>query len=582
MILNKLQPREALNKAYLKVKPNVETIREFKDNLSKLISLINESKSEEFHKNLIIEFFKKTYYGDKYFINTKENSDLVIHNGKGSESTAGVIFETKKPTKTNSAEMPKVDNLNTKAFQQLLLYFLRERITHKNLEVRYLVATNLYEWFVFDASIFERLFFDDKALVNKFTEFEEKRLSGGKTDFFYKQIAKPAIAAVIDQIKFTHFDIRDYEDFLKSDDKQGDRELIDLYKLLSPEHLLKLPFANDSNTLNKPFYNELLYIIGLSETKKGGKKLIGRMAEGDRNMGSLIENAINELDSSDKISQLKKPEEFGETDADRLFNVAFRLSITWINRVLFLKLLEAQLLKYHGEDQDFAFLNLAKVKSYGDLNRLFFSVLAREHGDRVASVKETFANVPYLNSSLFEQTDIEHQTIAISSLASDNLPIFAASVLTDGHGKRRSGELNALEYLFEFLSAYKFNKDEFETGEEDSEKLINAAVLGLIFEKINGYKDGSFYTPSFITMYMCRETIRRSVVQKFNEMKGWNCQNLDDLYEQIDDKKEANAIINSLKICDPAVGSGHFLVSALNEIIAIKSELKVLCDRAGK
>ena len=430
-----------------------------------------------------------------------------------------------------------MDNLNTKAFQQLLLYFLRERITHKNLEVRYLVATNLYEWFVFDAAIFERLFFDDKALVNKFTEFEEKRLSGGKTDFFYKQIAKPAIAAVIDQIKFTHFDIRDYEDFLKTDDKQGDRDLIDLYKLLSPEHLLKLPFANDSNTLNKPFYNELLYIIGLTETKKGGKKLIGRMAEGDRNMGSLIENAINELDSSDKISQLKKPEEFGETDADRLFNVAFRLSITWINRVLFLKLLEAQLLKYHGEDQDFAFLNLAKVKSYGDLNRLFFSVLAREHGDRVASVKETFANVPYLNSSLFEQTDIEHQTIAISSLASDNLPIFAASVLTDGHGKRRSGELNALEYLFEFLSAYKFNKDEFETGEEDSEKLINAAVLGLIFEKINGYKDGSFYTPSFITMYMCRETIRRSVVQKFNEMKGWNCQCLDDLYERIDDKK---------------------------------------------
>lgn len=187
-----------------------------------------------------------------------------------------------------------------------------------------------------------------------------------------------------------------------------------------------------------------------------------------------------------------------------------------------------------------------------------------------------------MNSSLFEQTDIEHQTIAIGSLASDNLPIFAASVLTDGQGKRRSGELNALEYLFEFLSAYKFNKDEFETGEEDSEKLINAAVLGLIFEKINGYKDGSFYTPSFITMYMCRETIRRSVVQKFNEVKGWNCQSLDDLYERIDDKKEANTIINSLKICDPAVGSGHFLVSALNEIIAIKSELKVLCDRAGK
>jgi adenine-specific DNA-methyltransferase len=579
---NQLQPREALNKAYLKVKPDGERIGEFKANLVGLIDLINETKSEEFHKNLIIEFLKKTYYGDRYFINTKENSDLVIHNQKGVESKVGVIFETKKPTKTNNAEMPKVDNLNAKAFQQLVLYFLRERVTYKNLDIRYLIVTNVYEWFIFDATIFEQLFFNDKALVSEFTDFVEKRLSGKKTDFFYKQIAEPAIKAVIDQIKFTHFDIRNYEKFLRNTDGQDDRELIDLYKLLSPEHLLKLPFTNDSNSLNKPFYNELLYIIGLAETKDGGKKLIGRVKDCDRNMGSLIENAINELDSSDKISQLKKPEEFGVADDERLFNVALRLAITWINRVLFLKLLEAQLLKYHGDDQNFAFLNLAKIKNYGDLNRLFFSVLAREHCDRVAGVKEIFANVPYLNSSLFEPTDIEQQTISISNLASENLPIFGATVLADSNGKRRSGELNALEYLFEFLGAYRFNKDELESGEEDSEKLINSAVLGLIFEKINGYKDGSFYTPSFITMYMCRETIRRAVVQKFNEVKGWNCQGLDDLYERIEDKKEANAIINSLKICDPAVGSGHFLVSALNEMIAIKSELRVLLDRTGK
>ena len=30
-------------------------------------------------------------------------------------------------------------------------------------------------------------------------------------------------------------------------------------------------------------------------------------------------------------------------------------------------------------------------------------------------------------------------------------------------------------------------------------RLINAFVLGLIFEKINGYKDGSSFTPGFIT-----------------------------------------------------------------------------------
>ncbi|MDO8993249.1 MAG: type II restriction endonuclease, partial [Daejeonella sp.] len=90
------------------------------------------------------------------------------------------------------------------------------------------------------------------------------------------------------------------------------------------------------------------------------------------------------------------------------------------------------------------------------------------------------------------------------------------------------------------------------------------------------------FTPGFITMYMCRETIRRAVVQKFNEVKGWDCKELTDLYNKIEDSKEANSIINGLKICDPAVGSGHFLVSALNEIIAIKADLNILLDREGR
>jgi hypothetical protein len=81
---------------------------------------------------------------------------------------------------------------------------------------------------------------------------------------------------------------------------------------------------------------------------------------------------------------------------------------------------------------------------------------------------------------------------------------------------------------------------------------------------------------------MCHETIRRAVVQKFNEAKGWNCKDIDEVYDKINDRKEANKIVNSLKICDPAVGSGHFLVSALNEILAIKHELKILSDREGK
>jgi adenine-specific DNA-methyltransferase len=155
-------------------------------------------------------------------------------------------------------------------------------------------------------------------------------------------------------------------------------------------------------------------------------------------------------------------------------------------------------------------------------------------------------------------------------------------VLKNEQGKKRTGNLSTLEYLFDFLNAYDFASEGSEEIQEDNKALINASVLGLIFEKINGYKDGSFFTPGFITMYMCRETIRKSVVQKFNETKKWNCKDVAELYDKIEDRKEANDIVNSIKICDPAVGSGHFLVSALNEMIAVKNDLKILQDRTGK
>jgi hypothetical protein len=586
-----MQPRESLNKAFLKVKPNRNDIEHFKKNLQSLIEKINESESEEFHKNLIGDFLKNTYYSTNHFINTKGRNDFVIHNGKDAKSSVGVILEAKKPT--NKGEMLKVDNLNTKAFQELVLYFLRERLIEKNIEVKYLIVTNIYEWFIFDANSFDKAFIENKPLVKQFTDFAEGRLTSKKTDFFYKEIAQPAIAEIQEQIPFTYFDIREYQEYLQPGENPHDHKLIPLFKLFSPSHLLKLPFANDSNTLDKGFYSELLHIIGLTETKEGGKKLIQRKKENERNPGSLIENAIVQLDSLDKISRIEKPERFGEIYQEQIFNVGLELAITWVNRILFLKLLEAQLIKYHKNDPSLGFLNLQKVQNYHDLNSLFFSVLARKQEERTESVKKIFSHVPYLNSSLFEPTDMEQFTIFINNLKTEKLQIFPATVLKDNNGKKRIGEINALEYLFEFLNAYDFSSESGEEIQEENKRLINASVLGLIFEKINGYKDGSFFTPGFITMYMCRETIIKAVIQKFNEVKGWNCQNLTDLQEDINNyvkqhskgrveaRKEANAIINTLKICDPAVGSGHFLVSALNEIIAIKQKLGILQDKEG-
>lgn len=581
MELHLLRPKKALNKAFLKVKPNRTEIQNFKASLIQLLDRTNDTESEEFHKNLVIDFLKKTYYDPNHFINTKGRNDLVIHNGAESNSPVGVIIEAKKPT--NKSEMVTTEKLNTKAFQELVLYYLRERITHKNLEVKHLIITNINEWFIFEATTFDRLFAQNKSLVRQFNDFEGGRLADNRTDFFYKQIAEPFIAEITTAVEFAYFNLQDYQKPLRNDDKSDDNKLIALFKLLSPENLLKLPFTNDSNSLDKRFYSELLHIIGLTETKEGSKKIIERNKEGERNTGSILEGAIIQLDSLDKISRLERPGQFGNSHPERLFNVALELTITWLNRILFLKLLEAQLITYHKGDKSYSFLNLDKIKNYDDLNSLFFQVLAKRYDDRNPDVKALFEKVPYLNSSLFEPSDIEHSTLFISNLKDDKpIPIISSTVLKNDQGKKRTGELSTLEYLFEFLNAYDFSSEGSEEIQEDNKSLINASVLGLIFEKINGYKDGSFFTPGFITMYMCRETIRKAVVQKFNETKNWECNDLIELYDKIEDRKEANEIVNSIKICDPAVGSGHFLVSALNEMIAVKNDLKILQDRQGK
>lgn len=572
-------PLQSLSPALLKVKPGKEQFEQFKTKLAELVDQIkgSPSESEEHHKNHISDFLKYSFKFPAYFINTSERIDLVIHNGKAATDSVGVILEVKSPN--NHTEMPTLDNFNVKAMQELVLYYLRERlrIVANNLAVKHLVITNGYEWFIFDANVFEKAFAQNKTLIKQFHEFGSGVLSGKKTDFFYKEIANPAIAHLED-LEFTHFDLRE---------KRSEKAFIALFKLLSPEHLLKLPFVNDSNSLNKDFYSELLHIIGLFEIKEGSKKLIQRKNEGERNRGSLLENAIAKLDAQDRLRQFDKPSLFGATKEEQLFNVGLELVITWINRILFLKLLEGQLINYHKGDDSYAFLNSQKIHSFNELDDLFFEVLARKPHERGESIKQAFAKIPYLNSSLFEPTEIESKSLFIGNLVGElKLPLFSSTVLKDERGRRRTSEMTTLEYLFAFLDAYDFASVGPGDLKEDNKVLINSSVLGLIFEKINGYKDGSFFTPGFITMLMCRETLRATVVHKFNEVKGWHCKNLVELEDQIETgagaRAEANAILNSLKICDPAVGSGHFLVSALNELIAIKSELGILQDTEGK
>ncbi|WP_421774230.1 DUF7149 domain-containing protein [Gracilimonas sp.] len=576
--------RQGINKAYLKVNVKRADLDAFKLEATKYLNQIEEagSESEEHLKGYLKDFLSKSFYeGEEKLVNTSDRIDLAIYSGKTTSSSVDVIFEAKRPD--NKAEMISKENPNRKALQEALHYYFDQRESGND-DLKQVVITNYIEFFIFDAQEIERHFYSKKKLVKSYRQWKNDEKVSGKTEFIYQKF-EAFINDSDSAITVTYADLRSYQKQLAAEaNEESDKKLIPLYKLFSPEHLVKKNFANDSNSLDKGFYNELLHILGLQEVKEKGSRLIQRLPEKERNRGSLIENTIEILRYDQHMNEVRDATvHYGEEEDDQLFGVALELVITWMNRVLFLKLMEAQLLAYHTHDEKFRFLSYETIDEYDELNKLFFRVLALRNEERPASVRERFGHIPYLNSSLFDSTKLEKTTIQISGLDDKaTLALHSRSILKKGANPPEE-KLSTLDYLLRFLDAYNFSAESSGGIQTEDKTLINASVLGLIFEKINGYKDGSFFTPGFITEYMARETLRKSVLDKLNEAFDWECEHFDELPRKIESKElsKVNEVINSITICDPAVGSGHFLVSCLNELIAIKSELKILCDREG-
>ncbi|MBD3842452.1 MAG: Eco57I restriction-modification methylase domain-containing protein, partial [Campylobacterales bacterium] len=394
-----------------------------------------------------------------------------------------------------------------------------------------------------------------------FKDYNDPNKIGDKTIDFYNSLQKYLNQTDLNKtIDCAHFNIEDFTALTNQ------RELISLAKLLSADTLYKEFNPNDANSLNKEFYTELLYILGLEEVKDGGKKLIKQATKPQH--GSFYENIAN------KLAQYGKP-----TD----FETIIKLIIIWINRILFLKLLESQLIKWNA-NPSLKFLDITKINDYDKLEMLFFEILAKRPSERI---HEEFDYIPYLNSSLFEIRENETKYLTISNLSDDaKINYYQKTVIKDEYGKKKLGQVSTLAYLFEFLDSYDFGSTTTEEIVNVQKSLINASVLGLIFEKINGYKDGSFYTPSFITMYMARESIQKTVIEKLNRTFEIEASSFDELVNYCNKHNykndfiiKASCAINSITICDPAVGSGHFLVSALNELIYIKYQLGLFSIR---
>lgn len=288
---------------------------------------------------------------------------------------------------------PKAESANCDGFR--VDVYAEEAILDNGLFLVKQGLLNALGFWIFEI-VLEQLIVSD---YNKFIVF-----SGSNTDWFYQEVAKVFIEENPFGISCTAFDLRDYEKLARNTSKVEDRQLINLYKIFSPTHLLKQPVANDSNTLNKEFYNELLHLLGLEEVREKGRKLIRRKPVEQRNDGSLLEETYAYLKHRDRLAAIQNPQQYGATEEEQLFSIALELCITWMNRIMFLKLLEGQLIAYHKGDRGYAFLSSNRIENYDELNELFFDVLAVQIEDRAPSVNAKFGSIPYLNSSLFEET----------------------------------------------------------------------------------------------------------------------------------------------------------------------------------
>lgn len=570
MVIKGLTLKESMNKNVQAIMPQEDEKQAFETKLVSFLETLQakQSESEEYQKNLISDFLKSLL--PKNFINTSNRIDLAIYNGQDSTSTLGVIIEAKRLN--NTSEMMTTANINAKAFQETVSYYLYERLVSKNLEIKKAIITNGLSWFVIEAKELEKHFYNNKKLRDLYDKWRNNQLSSNTTDFLYTAVIKDEIDKAIEKgIAIAHFDLLDAL-ASKRPIKLKKNNLTQLYRFFTSENLLNKEIFTDSNKLNKAFYDELLYIMGLEETKEGTSKVITRLKPEKREYASLVESIISRLNQND-------------VPLEKQYENAIQLAVVWVNRILFLKLLESQLIAFNNNDEKFKFLTYEKIQTYGDLSDLFFGILAKRHEQRDPRLEAKFDYIPYLNSSLFEETELERDRdgIAIDRLREEDIRIYSKTVLKGAGGKRKSGKMDFHQYLFEFLNAFDFSTTI--THKENSQnELINASVLGLIFEKINGYADGSFFTPGKITMYMSRRALRSAVVDKINQGLGWNAQTIEDVKFQITNleiARKVGQVIDTLKICDPAVGSGHFLVSMLNEIVALKNELRCLFDADG-
>ena len=197
-----------------------------------------------------------------------------------------------------------------------------------------------------------------------------------------------------------------------------------------------------------------------------------------------------------------------------------------------------------------------------------------------AEVLELFGSIPFLNGGLFEcldkVTEFDDEAYAYDGFSRNG------ATFADGRYKHRAFVPNALFFdaergLFGLLNRYNFTIEE--NSAADQQVALDPELLGQVFENLLAYTNeetqesarkssGSFYTPRPIVEYMVEE----SLVARLGDTENVRQVFAPD-FEYDPTKRafyaELKERLLSLKILDPACGSGAFPMSILAHMLEV-------------
>ena len=237
-----------------------------------------------------------------------------------------------------------------------------------------------------------------------------------------------------------------------------------------------------------------------------------------------------------------------------------------LNRLMFVWFLQKKGFVDSG-DYDYLPRKLAQSRArgqdrfYGEfLNALFFEAFAKPESQRSEPARALTGRIPYLNGGLFLHHKLEldayHQPrVGITLRVKDA----------------------AFDGVFKIFAAYTWHLDDTPGGNPEE---INPDVLGYIFEKyINQKAFGAYYTRPEITGYLAERSIHQLVLERIHEpavpelgLHEVSFASVPDMLAKMDSRtalKLVNQVLPSIRLLDPAVGSGAFLVAALKALINI-------------